>query len=152
MSLTEGCRGERHRSTNAYARSSGTPSSASASARIAGNGTGGTSSCSPSSSLVISGGSTSSRDDMNWPTLIIRPPRSTASTWKRCAMRWSRAARPRAESPGEPDPRQEQLEPPRLHHVPGREPQDPAVAGAHVSDVGHRVSLTPTCRRHAGQS
>ena len=40
---------------------------------------------------VISGGSTSSRDDMNWPTLIMRPPRSTASTWNCCAMRCRRA-------------------------------------------------------------
>ena len=107
-------------STNEYARSSGTPSSASASARMAANGTGGTSSCSPSSSFVISGGSTSRRDDMNCPTLIMRPPRSTASTWKRCAKRCRRAAAAARGEPAEADARQEQLEPPRLHEVAAR--------------------------------
>jgi hypothetical protein len=47
---------------------------------------------------------------------------------------------PRRESP-ESDARQKQFVPPRLQQVAGSEPQDPAVTGTHVPDVGHLVSL-----------
>ena len=57
---------------------------------------------------------------------------------------------------GKTEARQEQLVPPRLHHVAQREPQDTAVAGAHVGGVGHQASLIPTRapgrRRHPAQS
>ncbi len=70
-------------------------------------------------------------------------------------------AQPRPPSPrreaGETDPRQEKLEPPRLHQVERGESRDPAVPGTHAAGVGHRISLTPTRGGHcvvlgAGQS
>ena len=81
---------------------------------MAANFSAGTSSCSPDNSAVISGGSTSNRADMNWPTLIIKPPIEMASARNRTAVRRFRALRVRFESlrsPSRPKTTSHQMKP-----------------------------------------
>ncbi len=57
----------------------GRPKSSSIWLTMPAKGSGGTSSWSPASSLVISGGRMSTRVERNWPSLISTPPISAAS-------------------------------------------------------------------------
>src|SRR5262245_39171082 len=57
----------------------------------------GTSSWSPASSLVISSGKTSTREERNWPTLMSTPPISMARVRKLAAIRCKRADRVRSD-------------------------------------------------------
>ncbi|MPM53713.1 hypothetical protein SDC9_100482 [bioreactor metagenome] len=92
-------------SNQAKCSASGSSSSARATSWIAANSSGGTWSCSPDSSSVISTGSTSSRADRNCPTLIIRPPIEIANTRKRAAVRALRRVRVRSASRPSPSRR-----------------------------------------------
>ena len=67
-------------------------------------------------------------------------------------MRRIRFDRLRAATRAEPDPREKQLVPPRLHEVAGGEPHDAAVSGAHVPGVGHLVCLPDADALGTGQS
>ena len=81
---------------------SGIPNSASISFLMASKLSAPTSSCRPASSAVISRGSTSTREDRNWPTLMSTPPMRMARVRKETAilrMRAGRVRRARAPRP-----------------------------------------------------